>query len=89
MDSGDIVGLISCIAGTVLLVIPIPDIARPIASIAGGVAVLVMGIVGVAKDSKIGIGGIILGPLCIISGLIYLFLLPFLLDLLETYSYSL
>ena len=70
MDSGDILGLISCLAGTALFFIPMPSIILPFVMIIGGAAVLVMGIIAVVKDSKIGIGGIILGAVLAFFGVV-------------------
>jgi len=74
-EGPDTLGLISCLVGTVLLFIPVPASLQLIVWVGGGAAVLVMGIVAVAKDSKIGIGGIIIGALVIFIGLAMQFLL--------------
>lgn len=70
-EGPDTLGLISCIAGTVLLVIPVPPALAMLIWVSGGIAVVVMGVVAVAKDSKIGIGGIILGSISILVGFVY------------------
>ena len=61
--------------GTVLLVIPLPTSAKiaEIIWLAGGAGTLVLGIVAVANDSKIGIGGIIIGAALILIGIPGLF----------------
>jgi hypothetical protein len=74
-EGPDTLGLISCIVGTVLLFIPVPPSLQLIVWVGGGAAVLAMGIVAVAKDSKIGIGGIILGALVVAIGLLMQFLI--------------
>lgn len=71
-EANDTIGLISCIIGTVLLVIPLPMAIAGITWMAGGAATLVLGIVGVARGSKIGIGGIIIGAVLILIGIPYL-----------------
>ena len=75
-DGADTVGLISCIAGTILLFVPLPNlITTYIVLFGGGGATLAMGIVAVAKTSKIGIGGIILGALILFIGILYMLFL--------------
>ncbi len=67
-ESYDTVGLLSCIIGTVLLVIPLPVAFAEYIWLGGGGAVVVMGIVAVSNHSKIGIGGIIIGSVLILIG---------------------
>ena len=68
-ETADTIGLISCILGSVLLGMPFGRVATAIIVwLAGGAAALIMGIAAVAKDSKIGIGGIVLGALLILIG---------------------
>lgn len=74
-DGSDTVGLISCILGTVLLIIPLPLSIIAWVCFIGGGGTLAMGIVAVAKGSKIGIGGIILGALVVFAGIAYMFIL--------------
>ncbi|NVM27444.1 MAG: hypothetical protein HWN65_01270 [Candidatus Helarchaeota archaeon] len=62
-DHADKVGLISCVLGIIFLFIPMPWILV----LFGGIAALVIGIFALLMNSKIGIGGIILGVLCIIA----------------------
>ena len=79
----DTVGLLSCIIGSawfiagpiVAVVIAYPASYLAIAQtmllllLIGGAAFLTMGIVAVANDSKIGIGGIIIGALEVLAGI--------------------
>ena len=70
-EGSDTVCLISCILGTILLFIPLSSDALILVCLIGGAGALIMGIIAIAKGSKIGIGGIILGALLILIGLIY------------------
>jgi hypothetical protein len=73
-EAPDTIGLISCIVGTILFLIPLPTIFAIYIWIFGGSGVLAMGIVAVVKDSKIGIGGIIIGAITILAGIFTLIL---------------
>ena len=75
-EGPDTVGLLSCIIGTVLLFIPFQTLLMAsIVLLGGGAAVLAMGIVAVAKDSKIGIGGIILGGILLFVWIFVVFMM--------------
>ena len=66
MDGSDVVGIISCVLGTIFMFVPVSGTLMTIVVLVGGGAVLTMGIIAVAKGSKIGIGGIILGSITIL-----------------------
>ncbi len=81
-ETSDTIGLLSCIIGTALFFIPYrgytPTEIMSIAVIVwliGGSGVLIMGIIAIARHSKIGIGGIIIGAYFIISGILYTILI--------------
>ncbi len=73
----DTIGLLSCIIGTAwifvgnLLALFVGRLslqASLLGLFIGGMPILILGIVAVAKNSKIGIGGIIFGTVYLISG---------------------
>ena len=72
-ESYDTVGLLSCIIGMVLFLIPLPGAVAGYIWLGGGGAAVVMGIIAVSNDSKIGIGGIIIGALLILIGVLEIF----------------
>ncbi len=71
-EPADTVGLISLIAGVVLLIIPLPRSLAALIWLCGGGACVAMGIGAVANDSKLGIGGIIAGGLLVFVGIMTL-----------------
>jgi len=71
-DGYDTLGIISCIAGVVLLVIPVPIAFAGLVWLIGGIGVLVMGIIAVSNSSKIGIGGIIIGAIVMLIGIFFI-----------------
>ena len=84
--SEDTIGIISLILGKIWFIIARflsdlyfaltgPNSGRiyilPIIMVAGGILCLIMGIIAIVCDSKLGFGGIITGTLWIIIGLIW------------------
>ncbi len=77
-EAGDTIGVISCAVGLVtlliFLILPVSNfITLFVIAIIGGANSLTMGVIAVSKQSKIGIGGIVIGSLLVFMAIVSTF----------------